>query len=58
MFRVGETTWKLVKGDAYYVPPGIFHELKTDEGQQSVILDFFTPEREDYKTESPSPDPS
>ncbi len=53
-FRVGESTWQMKRGDAYFIPPGVFHELKTDE--ECVILDFFTPEREDYVKEALPPD--
>lgn len=55
-FRVGDTVWKVKKGDSYYIPPGVSHELRTSEGQQSVIVDFFTPERQDYHSETMQPD--
>ena|SRR5487761_1628137 len=53
-FRVGESTWQMKRGDAYFIPPGVFHELRTEE--ECVILDFFTPEREDYVKEALPPD--
>ena len=53
-FRVGDSVWDVRKGDTYFIPPGMFHELKTE--QESVIIDFFTPEREDYVKESLPPD--
>jgi quercetin dioxygenase-like cupin family protein len=49
-FRVGDAVWDMKKGDTYYIPPGVFHELKTEE--VCVVIDFFTPEREDYARES------
>ncbi len=55
-FRVGEAVWKMKKGDSYYIPPGISHELRTNEKEQSVIIDFFTPERQDYHSEAAPPD--
>ncbi len=54
-FRAGEAVWRMKKGDSYYIPPGTFHELKTDEKEQSVIVDFFTPERLDYHSEALPP---
>lgn len=55
-FKVGDSVWKVKKGDSYYVPPGVMHELKTAAGQQSIVLDFFTPERQDYHPEALAPD--
>jgi quercetin dioxygenase-like cupin family protein len=57
-FRVGDSVWKMKKGDSYYIPPGVMHELRTDQTQQSVIIDFFTPERQDYHVETVPPDSS
>lgn len=53
-FRVGEAVWEMKAGDSYYIPPAVFHELKTSE--HCVILDFFTPVREDYVREALPPD--
>ena len=55
-FRVGDSVWKMKKGDSYYVPPGVMHELKTGAKSQSVIIDFFTPERQEYHPETLAPD--
>jgi quercetin dioxygenase-like cupin family protein len=55
-FRVGDSTWKMKEGDTYFIPPNVFHELKTDAGKASVIIDFFTPERDDYAVEALEPD--
>ncbi len=55
-FRVGDSVWKMKKGDSYYIPPGVSHELRTNETEESVIIDFFTPERQDYHSEAVTPD--
>ena len=55
-FRVGEAEWKVKQGDGYYIPPGVFHELRTEGETPSVVIDFFTPERDDYVPESVAPD--
>ena len=55
-FKVGGSVWKMKKGDSYYIPPGVTHELKTDQAQQCVVIDFFTPERQDYHSETVAPD--
>jgi quercetin dioxygenase-like cupin family protein len=54
-FRVGGKEWAMKKGDAYFIPPGVPHELRTGD-EPSVIIDFFTPAREDYVPEAPAPD--
>jgi quercetin dioxygenase-like cupin family protein len=56
VFKVGDSDWKIKSGDSYFIPPGIFHELKTDPTTVSVVIDFFTPERADYVKESLPPD--
>lgn len=55
-FLVGEKSWKVRAGDAYYVPPDVPHELRADPKIPSVILDVFTPEREDFLPEAVPPD--
>ncbi|MDE1852441.1 MAG: cupin domain-containing protein [Thaumarchaeota archaeon] len=55
-FEVGGSVWKMVKGDSYYIPPGVPHELKTKEGEVSVVIDFFVPERADYHGEALDPE--
>jgi len=54
LFRVGNETWKMKSGDTYFIPPGVMHELKTLE--KCLVVDFFTPEREDYVPEALEPD--
>ncbi len=55
-FRVGDETWKLTKGSAYVVPSGVSHELVTEPGGPTRILDVFVPEREDFVSEASPPD--
>ncbi len=55
-FRVGESEWRAKPGDGYFIPPGVFHELKTDGEAPTVLIDFFTPERDDYLGEALAPD--
>lgn len=50
--RVGEETWTIKEGDSYFIPPGVKHELKSDPDRKTVIIDVFTPEREDYVKEA------
>lgn len=51
-FRVGEETYHVKEGSSYSVPGGVPHELVTDAGGPSVILDVFVPEREDFLNEA------
>jgi quercetin dioxygenase-like cupin family protein len=55
-FRVGDNSWTIRPGDAYYIPPDIPHELHADPSTPSVILDVFAPEREDFLNETVLPD--
>jgi quercetin dioxygenase-like cupin family protein len=55
-FKVGEETWTMKEGDSYYVPPGIHHELRINPNKETVLVDFFTPDREDYAKEALQPD--
>lgn len=55
-FRVGEVQWGVKPGDGYFIPPGVFHELRTQGDKPSIIIDFFTPERDDYLGEALPPD--
>lgn len=54
IFKVGDSSRKVKEGDTYFIPPGVPHELRTSE--QSLVVDFFTPEREDYALEALEPD--
>lgn len=58
IFKVGDVEWRVKGGDGYFVPPGVFHELRTDGGKQCILIDFFTPERDDYVPEAVASDTS
>ena len=51
-FRVGSETYRMRKGSAYSIPGGVPHELVTDPGPVSRVLDVFVPEREDFLKET------
>jgi quercetin dioxygenase-like cupin family protein len=44
---VGDETRPLRLGDAYVIPPNVPHSATTD-GQGCLVIDVFTPPREDY----------
>jgi quercetin dioxygenase-like cupin family protein len=54
-FRVGDSVWRMKKGDSYYIPPGVPHELRVG-GDGAVVVDFFVPERQDYHTQLQDPE--
>ena len=56
IFKIGDVEWRVKEGDGYFIPPGVFHELRTDGDKQCIVVDFFTPERDDYAPESVQPD--
>lgn len=45
IFTVGDKSWKLKKGDSYYIPPSVTHGLKIDAAQDTRLIEFFTPMR-------------
>jgi quercetin dioxygenase-like cupin family protein len=51
-FKVGPSTWPLQKGSAYSVPGGVPHEFHADPKMSCVILDVFTPRREELLHEA------
>ena len=55
-FRVGNDTWILRVGSSYLLPPNVPHELTTDPGGPTVVLDVFTPRREEFLHETVRPD--
>jgi quercetin dioxygenase-like cupin family protein len=55
-FTVGGVALPLHKGTSYVVPSGVPHELKTQEVGRTVILDVFTPRRDDFSGEALPPD--
>jgi quercetin dioxygenase-like cupin family protein len=56
LFQVGEETWPLKVGSAYTIPGGVAHELKADAKSPTIILDVFTPRREEFLHETVRPD--
>ena len=57
-FKIGDSARNMKEGDGYYIPPGVPHELVTDSGKLTVIVDFFTPERDDLLPECLEPERS
>ena len=55
-FQVGTQTWTLRPGSAYTVPPNVPHELRSDPKTPTVVLDVFTPRREEFLHETVRPD--
>ena len=55
-FKIGDTIHPMRKGSSYSVPGGVPHELVTDPGAPSVVLDVFVPERDDFRAELLAPD--
>jgi quercetin dioxygenase-like cupin family protein len=55
-FSVGDELWKLGTGSSYTVAGGVPHELRSDPTAPTVILDVFTPRREDFLSETVPPD--
>lgn len=56
ILKVGDSEWRVSEGDGYFLPPSVFHELRTDGDKECVLVDFFTPERDDYASEALHPD--
>ena len=55
-FEVGGETWTMSRGSSYYIPGGVPHELVTDTTGVAVVLDVFTPARDDFASEVVPPD--
>lgn len=55
-FKVGNETWTLKVGSAYTVPSNVPHELIADPKGTTVVLDVFTPRREEFLHEVVRPD--
>jgi quercetin dioxygenase-like cupin family protein len=55
-FLVGSEVWVLRPGASYTVAPDVPHELRADPLRPTVILDVFTPRREDFLSETVAPD--
>jgi quercetin dioxygenase-like cupin family protein len=46
---VGDETRRLKKGDAFRVPPNVPHGLAYASGNKAIVLDIFSPPREEFK---------
>ncbi len=55
-FQVGPETWTLRVGSSYTVPSNVPHELLSDPVVPTVVLDVFTPRREEFLAETVRPD--
>jgi len=55
-FRVGDQVYAVRKGSSYSIASGVPHELLTDQGAPSVVLDVFVPERDDFRPEALPPE--
>ncbi|HTZ62302.1 MAG TPA: cupin domain-containing protein [Thermoplasmata archaeon] len=55
-FRVGSETWTLKVGSSYTVPSNVPHELTADPKTPTIVLDVFTPRREEFLHEAQRPD--
>ncbi len=55
-FRVGDAVWEIRAGSSYFVPSEVPHELVTGPHDDTVVLDVFSPEREDFRDEVLAPD--
>ena len=55
-FSMGGTAFAVRKGSAYLVPSGVPHELKTHAEGTTLVLDVFTPRRDDFLGEALPPD--
>jgi quercetin dioxygenase-like cupin family protein len=49
-FTIGGVVYRLEAGDSYAIPGGIFHSV--DVLQDSIVIDTFSPPRDDYRTEA------
>lgn len=46
---IGQETRKLKKGDAFWVPPNTPHGLAASAKKKAIVLDVFSPPREEFK---------
>ena len=56
VFTVGDKSWRLKKGDSYYIPPSVTHGLKVDPDLAAELVEFFTPMRRETIKETLSAD--
>ncbi|MDG6926140.1 MAG: cupin domain-containing protein [Nitrososphaerota archaeon] len=52
VFTVGDRSWRLKKGDSYYIPPSVRHGVRFDPGVGAVLVEFFTPMRREMLRET------
>jgi len=52
-FTIGDQTWKVSKGDSWFIPPGLPHEYRNGPRMPSLIFEVFTPQREEYPPDAP-----
>jgi quercetin dioxygenase-like cupin family protein len=50
---MGNQTWKISKGDSWFIPPDLPHEYRNDPNKSSSIIEVFTPQREEYPPDVP-----
>ena len=58
LFNIEGREWPAKPGDTYFIPPGMFHEFRVIGSNPATVIDFFTPERDDYLAEALPPDKS
>ncbi len=56
VFNIEGKIWPVNPGDSYYIPPGTLHEFSIVGEGPAIVIDFFTPEREEYVNEAMKPD--
>jgi quercetin dioxygenase-like cupin family protein len=47
-FTIGDHTWKVSRNDSWFIPPGLPHEYRNDPNMPGLIIEVFTPQREEY----------
>lgn len=45
---VGEKIWKVSQGDSWFIPPGMTHDYRNHSKKPSMVIECFTPQREEY----------
>lgn len=46
-FTIGGKVWRVKAGDSWYIPPGVPHEFRNDVRRPSLLVEAFTPQREE-----------
>ena len=52
-FTMGDKIWKIKEGDSWFIPPGVPHEFRNSPDTSTLIIEVFTPRREEYPPDSP-----